>query len=549
MADVMKILIEACFGEYSTKYRTTEEGLRQVLQTKYNGNIEDFRQRFVQPTLQLLTTLQNLGFPVSTPKYQLVHLVSPEITSEAGDMFFQVGQSKPGTLSLKFTKYDNVRNVIRLQNSHVPEKDYRTAFTDQYLQDLRTLASNTGNIGDVLMRTCIVITKDGAVARVGTSSIMEETNMNVIGSMSPEQKSAIAEKLDKDPVLPSDDRDDWLALAERLEAEETLEEGFRAKMNACTAPGSPTMKLLEILGRRNPRYPTTRLLNHLRQMGRNDAVDAFNQAKEIRRKKEWKKDRTQTFDSGVLRLDTMKLSKQESGADPGLPDTADRLHSDVEGFLRKFQRSNTMPTTTQIEEQTTVPVQPVPHTVPTSVPVQPVSNTVPTTPQERQPASVPVQPVLDHTIELSYPQLVSQPQEQVSESVTVDLHAAETAPNDLQATPEYQPSDDLLENPGYPEAEAAVANSPRTFQDPQPIATHENPAATTQNGKTCQTCELENNPSYPVVSEAVIGPTDSVQLPLETGNLNSNGATGLVGQTATLTNQEYPPVERAVQSN
>ncbi|XP_035695712.1 uncharacterized protein LOC118429339 [Branchiostoma floridae] len=286
MADVMKILIEACFGENSAKYRKTEKGLRQILQTEYNDNIENFRQRFVQPTLQLLTTLQNQGIPVSTPKYQLVHLVSPDITYEAGDMFFQVGQSKPGTLSLKFTKYDNVRNVIRLQNSHVPEKDYRTAFTDQYLQDLRTLASNTGNIGDVLMRTCIVITKDGAVARVGTSSIMEETNMNVIGNMTPEQKSAIAEKLDKEPVLrTSGDRDDWLALAERLEAEETLEEGFRAKMNACTTPGSPTMKLLEVLGRRDPRYPTTRLLDHLRQMGRNDAVDAFNHAKETKRKK------------------------------------------------------------------------------------------------------------------------------------------------------------------------------------------------------------------------------------------------------------------------
>ncbi|XP_035696305.1 uncharacterized protein LOC118429779 [Branchiostoma floridae] len=298
MDATMADLRQACYGEYSAKNRRTEEGLRQILQTKYNDNIEEFRQRFVEPTLQLLTTLRNQGIPVSTPKYQLLHMVSPDITYEAGDMFFQVGQSKPGTLSLKFTKYDNVRNVIRLQNLHVSEKDYRTAFTDQYLQDLRTLASNTGNIGDVLMRTCIVITKDGAVARVGTSSIMEDlTNMNVIGRMTPVQKSAIAEKLDKEPVLrTSDDRDDWLALAERIATEVTLEEGFTAKMNASTAPGSPTMKLLEVLGRRDPSYPTARLLDHLRQMGRYDAVDAFNHAKETRGKKDWQRTRSQTVD-------------------------------------------------------------------------------------------------------------------------------------------------------------------------------------------------------------------------------------------------------------
>ncbi|CAH1274276.1 Hypp5285 [Branchiostoma lanceolatum] len=485
-------------------------------------------------------------------------------------MFFQVGQSQPGTLSLKFTKYDHVRNVIRLQNSHVPEKDYRTAFTDQYFQDLRTLASNTGNIGDVLMRTCIVITKDGAVARVETSNIMEETHVNVIGSMTPEQKHAIAEKLDKDPVLrTTDDRDDWLGLTERLAAEGTLEAGFAAKMNACVAQGSPTMKLLEMLGRRDPRYPTARLLDHLKQMKRNDAVEAFNHASETKRRKDFQKTRAHTVNLGELAmgLQHTKLSKEESGSDPCLPDSADRLHSDAEGnlagdktpsFLSQscprgvLQRSNTVPTPPQERQPTSVPVHPVSNTVPTptqqqptSVPVQPVSNAVPTPAQVQEQTTVPIQPMNQHT-ELSSPQQLSQPHDVVSESLTVDLHVT-GAPNELQATPEYPMPNDLPDNPGYPEVETAVASSSRTFQNPKPIAVHENPV-TSQIGQT-QNGEPETNPSYPAVSEAVTGPTASPQLPLETGNSSSSGGTGLVGQTATEANQEYPPVERAVQSN
>ncbi|XP_019634962.1 PREDICTED: uncharacterized protein LOC109477941 [Branchiostoma belcheri] len=536
MADMCKGLIQACFGKYSAKYRGTEEGLRQVLQTKYNGNVDDFRERFVEPTLQLLTTLRNQGFPLCTSKYRLVHLVSPDVPFEAGDMFFQVGQSKPGTLSLKFTKYDNVRNVIRLQNSHVPERDYRAAFTDQYFRDLRTLASQTGNIGDVLMRTCIVITADGTVARVGTSTVMEEININVISSMTPEQKQAIADKLDRDPVLrTSGSRDDWQALAGRLEAEGTLQEGFAAKLNACVAPGSPTMKLLEILGRSDPNYPTSRLMEHLRQLKRNDAVEAFNHSNEAKRRKDFQKTRAHTVNLGELAmgLHNTKLSREESGSDPCLPDSADKLHYDAEGNLAgdmnrarlllsqscphgALQRSNTVPTT------------------PTSVPVQPVSGV-----QEQ--TTVPVQAV-DQLTELSCHQQASQQQGAVTESVTIDLHVNETVSNDLQATPEYPP--DHPNNPGYPEVQTAVTSSQRTFQNPQPMAARENQAANSHIG---QTLEPENNPSYPSVSEAVTSTSDEV--PLATGNLNGSNGTGLVGQTATLTNQEYPSVERAVQAN
>ncbi|XP_019614972.1 PREDICTED: uncharacterized protein LOC109462801 [Branchiostoma belcheri] len=538
MADMFKGLIQTCFGEYSAKYRRTEEGLRRVLQTKYSDNVDEFRQRFAEPTLQLLTTLRNQGFPLSTSKYRLVHLVSPDVPCEAGDMFFQVGQSNPGTLSLKFTKYDNVQNVIRLKNSHVPERDYRTAFTDQYFRDLRTLASQTGNIGDVLMRTCIVVTGDGTVARVGTSTVMEEINMNVISSMTPEQKQAIADKLDRDPVLrTSGSRDDWQALAGRLEAEGTLEEGFAAKLNACVAQGSPTMKLLEMLCRSDPNYPTARLVEHLRQLKRNDAVEAFNHSNEAKRRKDFQKNRAHTVNLGELAmgLPNTKLSREESGSDPCLPDSADKLHSDAEGNLAGELLSRSCPHGV-LQRSNTVPTTPLQERQPTSVPVQPVSGV-----QEQ--TKVPVQAV-DQPKELSSPQQASQQQEDASEPVTIDLHVGKMVTNDLQATPEYPL--DHPDNPAYPEVQAAVTSSQRTFQNPQPMAAHENWAVKSHNG---QTLEHENNPSYPPVSEAVTGPTASDQVPVATGNSNGSIGTGLVSQTATLTNQEYPSVERAVQAN
>ncbi|KAI8512176.1 hypothetical protein Bbelb_088150 [Branchiostoma belcheri] len=560
MADMFKGLIQTCFGEYSAKYRRTEEGLRRVLQTKYSDNVDEFRQRFVEPTLQLLTTLRNQGFPLSTSKYRLVHLVSPDVPCEAGDMFFQVGQSNPGTLSLKFTKYDNVLNVIRLKNSHVPESDYRAAFTDQYFRDLRTRASQSGNIGDVLMRTCIVVTGDGTVARVGTSTVMEEINMNVISSMTPEQKQAIADKLDRDPVLrTSGSRDDWQALAGRLEAEGTLEEGFAAKLNACVAQGSPTMKLLEMLCRSDPNYPIARLMEHLRQLKRNDAVEAFNHSNEAKRRKDFqKKPRTYSqlvsdstepstqaieFEAPRLKnsgelamgLPNTKLSREESGSDPCLPDSADKLHSDAEGNLAGELLSRSCPHGV-LQRSNTVPTTPLQERQPTSVPVQPVSGV-----QEQ--TKVPVQAV-DQSKELSSPLQASQQQEDASESVTIDLHVGEMVTSDLQATPEYPP--DHPDNPAYPEVQAAVTSSQRTFQNPQPMAAHENLAVKSHNG---QTLEHENNPSYPPVSEAVTGPAASDQVPVATGNSNGSIGTGLVSQTATLTNQEYPSVESAVQAN
>ncbi|XP_078611720.1 uncharacterized protein LOC144882071 [Branchiostoma floridae x Branchiostoma japonicum] len=524
MADMVKMLIEACYGEYGAKYSKTEKGLRQLLQTKYNGNIEEFRECFFNKTIQLLKCLQSKGFPVSTSKYQLLHLVSPGVQDQPGDMFFQVGHSTPGSLSLKFTKYDDiVRNVVKLQNSHVPKEDYEEAFTAPYLKNLRTRASECGNIGDMLMRTCIVITRDGAVTRVGTSAVMEKMRVNVISDMTPEQKNALAEKLDMEPVLRAPNgHDNWLALAERLEAEGTLDEGCAAEMNAdfATDMRSATKLLLEKVKRENPRYPTARLLDHLRQMRRNDAIEAFNHASETlrRRRNNFQGKQARTVDLGELArgLSNTKLSMEESGLDSCLPDTAERLRSDAQENLADDKAPSFLS-------------QPSPHGVLQR------SQTVPT-PHEQQPTSVPVQPVSDDTTHT--PQLVSQPhQEQVSEPVTVDLHGNETAPNDLQATPEYPPSNVLPDNPGYPEVEAAIANSQGTSPDAQPIAADENPTA-----KLPQNCELENNPCYPTACEAVTGP-------LETGNLNSNDVAGLVGQAATLTNQEYPSVKRAVQSN
>ena len=67
---------------------------------------------------------------------------------------WQVGHTNPGSLVVKFAKYENKgRTVNELQRATVREEDYDIAFTKEYFDQARSAADT---LGDVLMRTIIV---------------------------------------------------------------------------------------------------------------------------------------------------------------------------------------------------------------------------------------------------------------------------------------------------------------------------------------------------------------------------------------------------------
>ena len=66
----------------------------------------------------------------------------------------QVGHTNPGSLVVKFAKYENKRRTVNeLQRATVDEEDYDIAFTKEYFDQARSAG---GTLGDVLMRTIIV---------------------------------------------------------------------------------------------------------------------------------------------------------------------------------------------------------------------------------------------------------------------------------------------------------------------------------------------------------------------------------------------------------
>ena len=64
----------------------------------------------------------------------------------------QVGHTTPGTLALKFAKYQG--NSVVLQPSFIEEREFRQGFSQQYLRQLRNEASRFGNQSMRVMLVC-----------------------------------------------------------------------------------------------------------------------------------------------------------------------------------------------------------------------------------------------------------------------------------------------------------------------------------------------------------------------------------------------------------
>lgn len=68
----------------------------------------------------------------------------------------KVGHTTPGTLALKFAKYQG--NSVVLQPSTIKEEEFHLAFTQQYIEKLRNEAPR---MGDQLMRVLLTLTENG----------------------------------------------------------------------------------------------------------------------------------------------------------------------------------------------------------------------------------------------------------------------------------------------------------------------------------------------------------------------------------------------------
>lgn len=157
--DCIRTTTRSFYPYYQCEYTNShfvKEGLKRLLSDRYRNNFGNFTDHFVHPTLSLLSRLKDENFPLCLRNGKVVlHLVPPQhIRMTVGEFFYQVGHTNPGSLVVKFAKYeDKGRTVNELQRATVREEDYDIAFTKEYFDQARSAAVT---LGDVLMRTIIV---------------------------------------------------------------------------------------------------------------------------------------------------------------------------------------------------------------------------------------------------------------------------------------------------------------------------------------------------------------------------------------------------------
>ncbi|XP_013417724.1 uncharacterized protein LOC106178905 [Lingula anatina] len=137
-----------------------QEGeLVQIYKSSFHGHKERFEE-FLNKTEGLLITLQALKFPVLKNGKQVVHFVTPRDELKKGEMYYQIGRTTPGTLSLKFSKAVD-ESKSQPQVSQVEASDMHRAYTPGYFQELRDFARKHHHpYSDVLFRQCLVWDSD-----------------------------------------------------------------------------------------------------------------------------------------------------------------------------------------------------------------------------------------------------------------------------------------------------------------------------------------------------------------------------------------------------
>ncbi|XP_020632873.1 uncharacterized protein LOC110069685 [Orbicella faveolata] len=72
------------------KCQQVKEGLERLLRDRYRNDITSFVDKFVHPTLSLLSDLQAQHFPLCSNGKVVLHLVPPVPQLELGEFFYQV---------------------------------------------------------------------------------------------------------------------------------------------------------------------------------------------------------------------------------------------------------------------------------------------------------------------------------------------------------------------------------------------------------------------------------------------------------------------------
>lgn len=169
-SSIVTSLAEAYGNNYPLS-DAVQQGLERVLNDSYKGREKDFNVKFIIPTIELLKELKDKGFPLIKNGNVIVHLVAPTSNLENGEMFFQVGHRTPGTLAVKFTKYQG--DKVILQPGNVSQQNLRRAFTQQYIEEMRNASQK---LGDQLMRVLLTSKENGrrdfAVEKVEVRKIM-----------------------------------------------------------------------------------------------------------------------------------------------------------------------------------------------------------------------------------------------------------------------------------------------------------------------------------------------------------------------------------------
>lgn len=185
LEDTLDTVQHSLANVYEDRYpcsNRVRQGLEGILNQRYSGSQHEFTNKFITPTILLLKRLKEKGFPLMKEGKVIVHLLSPSTRLESGEMLYQVGHTTPGTLALKFTKYQGTSVV--LQPSTIEEKELHLAFTQQYIEKMRNEATG---VGDQLMRVLLVLTKndhgDYAAEKKEVKSIMPDSFVDCSGNL------------------------------------------------------------------------------------------------------------------------------------------------------------------------------------------------------------------------------------------------------------------------------------------------------------------------------------------------------------------------------
>lgn len=187
-----------CFEEfYGQEYcQNLRKDLEKLKDELYDSDSQRFWREWVVPTVNLLRRLVQMGFPVRSKDFIVVHLYNPVDSMALGEMHFQVGRKAPGTLTLKFTKQNgNGAYVIQPKSLSNYEEMRLSSDPLAFLEMLRIELGQTTNQLDPFntMQVLVLITDSCKLQRQCANTFLAKykTELRFVDRMSMREPASM----------------------------------------------------------------------------------------------------------------------------------------------------------------------------------------------------------------------------------------------------------------------------------------------------------------------------------------------------------------------